>query len=476
MSLHNPAGLYNGSAPLNPLPYVNIAIQAKVRKQAREDAINKHFQDLPNTINDKNVRDQEIEGLNTMKNDIYSFGQKNKAALANPKLDNGAAQFTLQKKFRDANTYAQESKNRTATALKLSQLRGNPKYDYIFRDPKTIEKIAAHEAPVGTEGSEAINFDQLTLPPPPFDVIKHMNGVKVKPNPTEPTYQDIPGDKFNRLEVTGKKFSPEDLNSLHIYSQAQLENNPSFEEQIKNHVQNDPEIAAKISDVFQKNYGHPVQSEGDLAAGYTLSLMDLTPTQKTVANKQAISDDKEAKWMKHNALTFKQSMAKIAANKQSGLVPEDTGYLSDNVADEVGENIPTYKGGQRIDKKVIYVDKVDPERLAIITGFDKTKKKPGVQPIEIKQADGSIKMGYYQDPGTGDWEGKDGQIISRERVKDDYIKSVSPTKFKAQSNTKASENTVGKVHTGYTKADLKGAGWTDDQINKAVKAGKIKLN
>lgn len=478
MALINQSGMYNGSAPLNPLPYVNIAIQARQRKQAREDAIDKHFHDLPNTINDKGVRDQEIEGLNTMKNDIYSFGQKNKEALRNPKLDNGAAQFTLQKKFRDASTYAQESKNRTATALKLAQLRGNPKYDYIFRDPKTIDKIAAHEAPVGLQGSQAINFDQLTFPPPPFDPVKHISGLKVKPNPIAPTYQDIPGDKFNRLEITGKQFSPEDLNSIHVYAQTQLENNPSFEKHIKDNIETNPKIAAQMADLFQKNYGHPIESEADVAAAYDLSLRDLTPTQKVVANRQAISDDKEDKWKKHNALTFAQSLAKIKANKQAGLPPENVGYVSDEVADEVGVPQKVRLDGKESDRNVIYVDQVDPERLDIITGRDLSKKKIGVKPVPIKQADGSIKFGYYQDPGTGDWEGDGGQKISREAVKDRYIQSKAGTKFKAETGTKGSENTKQqtKVHTGYSRADLKGAGWSDKQIDEAVKAGKIKID
>jgi len=62
-------------------------------------------------------------------------------------------------------------------------------------------------------------------------------------------------------------------------------------------------------------------------------------------------------------------------------------------------------------------------------------------------------MGYYVDQNTGDWEGADGQKISREAVKDRYIQSKAGTKFKAQSGTKASENTVPKVK-GTTKSGL----------------------
>lgn len=157
-----------------------------------------------------------------------------------------------------------------------------------------------------------------------------------------------------------------------------------------------------------------------------------------------------ADWLKKNKITFGQSMAKIRANKQAGQPQEDVGYVSDEVVSEYG--IPLQSGRTFVD-----ITNVDPERLDIITNRDLQKKKPGVKPVEInmKQPDGSLKRikGYYVDPSTGDWEGAGGQKISREAAKDRYIQSKAGTKFKAQSGTKASENTMPKVKTT-TKSGL----------------------
>lgn len=479
MALHNPSGLYQGQAPLNPLPYVNIALQARARKQAREEAIDKYYQNLPNTINDKGVRDQEIEGLNTMKNDIYSFAQQNKEALRNPKKDNGAAQFTLQKKFRDASAYAQESKNRTATAVKLSQLRGNPKYDYIFRDPKIIDKIAAHEAPIGTEGAEGINFDQLTLPPPPFDANKYLTGIKIKPNPTEPEYKDIPGDKLNRLEITGKKFSPEDLNSLHIQAQTELENNPSFEKQIKENVEANPKIAAQMADIFQKHYGHPVETEGDLAAAYTLSMLDLTPTQKTVPNTTAIKDRalRDAKIMEDyrqgNRLQLlgKREEAKAAGEKANDLWID--AYLDKIKGEAQTGKEWTYKftDGKQVDGYTVPLDPV----LSKAIGFD--DKNKGV--LMLTKDGKYIPVFYKTDENYNPIQGKDGKyavdntrtnILSQDAIKLALGGKAGVKQLNKEMTPK------GTVHSGYSRADLKGAGWSDKQIEAAVKAGKLKLN
>lgn len=163
-------------------------------------------------------------------------------------------------------------------------------------------------------------------------------------------------------------------------------------------------------------------------------------------------------WDRRRPLRFADSMALMLANKAAGQPPTDTGYISDEVAEEVGVNEIVELDGKTRDVKIIYTDKTDPQRLKIITS------NGAVKPIPIKQKDGSIKMGYYQDRRTGDWEGlgKDGKpaVISREAAKDRYVKEVSPTKFKTQVGTKASENTKGdKKTTTKPKSDPLGLGF-----------------
>lgn len=185
---------------------------------------------------------------------------------------------------------------------------------------------------------------------------------------------------------------------------------------------------------------------------------------RMVADKIDTEGRANKEWDRRNALTYQQSLAKIRLNNQNrkeGLPTEDTGYLSDEVAAQYGKPEKVMLGGKERDVNVIYVDDVDPARLDIITGKDLSKKKIGVKPIPIRQSDGKIKFGYYQDAGTGDWEGDNGQKISRERVKDDYIKTVSPTKFKVQVGTKGSENTKQptKKTTVKPKSDPLGLGF-----------------
>jgi len=238
----------------------------------------------------------------------------------------------------------------------------------------------------------------------------------------------------------------------------------SLSDEEKEKVKNDY-FAITSSPEFKRIYGdvQPFPESagktrlGEAIALTTMGMVNKLPLKEldieSKPNTGAVIDKRagmaNAEWDRSNEITYQQSLNKIAANKAAGQVPEDLGYLSDNVSDEVGRDVNITFEGKTVPKRVVYVDEVDPERLDIITGRDLSKKKFGVKPIAFKGG----KMGYYVDQNTGDWEGADGQKISREAVKDRYIQSKAGTKFKAQSGTKASENTLPKVK-GTTKSGL----------------------
>ena len=94
---------------------------------------------------------------------------------------------------------------------------------------------------------------------------------------------------------------------------------------------------------------------------------------------------------------------------------------------------------------------------------------------------------FYVVDETGSFIGNDKQVITPVSATDNFVKTYGNTKFKLEGRKKfLEENKDKKVESKkdtqppqsntYNKADLKANGWTDEQINKAVKAGKIKVN
>ncbi len=309
MALVNPPQLFTEGKVNLTNPYFNTILQHQAKKQARGEAIDKYYQNLPNTINDKGVRDQEIEGLNSRRNQIFEFGQKNKEALQNPKLDNGAARFNLDKMFREAQGYAMESKNRSATAMNLAKLRGNPKYDYIFRDPKLIEQIDAHEKPVDDPNSKAINFDQLTLPQAPFDPQKYLKGFGDIKYDYKTSTAPNPQDKYTLIETKTPQLGQDAKEAIYHRATEALIDNPSFEDHIKKALDQDPSLIGKIQDTFKENYGrdiNPATADHDIAAAFTiLGLSHAGSRGRTIPNTEARTEDRmklqdHAAWLRYH--------------------------------------------------------------------------------------------------------------------------------------------------------------------------------
>jgi len=503
MGLINQAGMYNGVPTLNPLPYVNIAIQARNRKQAREDALDKYYMNLPNTINDKNIRDQEIPIINEGKNKIMEFGVKNREALRNPKIDNGAAKLTLDKMMREVAGVARMSQNAAQIDLTAGKSLMNKDNQFILNSDDYIRAHEAHNLPVTDPNHKTLDLTQFAANRP-FNEAAFVKDIKGKIPYSEKIVREVdPADPNYEIVTTLPVLDAKAKEKMAEDAADRFHNDPIFRKKIEKDLAGTGQIP-NLLQIAQEQFGvtDPEDMTDELlAAAYTYSKLPIGKTKEKVqanyTNREAGKmDDWRTKfnaankeWDRRRPLKFADSLALIQAHKKANEMPPDTGYISDEVSDQFGEDLPVKDGetGATITKRFVDIKNVDPERLDIIVGKDLSKKKVGVKPVElnVRNADGTVtkKLGYYVDSNTGDWEGAGKQKASREAAKDRYVNKESSSKFKAQSNTKGSENTKTEQPAkpkaeavGYSRADLKANGWTDEQINKAVKAGKIKVN
>ena len=454
MPLNNPAALYTGGkAALNPMPYVNIALQARAKKQAREDALNQYYEKLPDTINDKGVRDQEIPVINQMRDDLYKYGVENRKALINPRLDNGAARYNLEKMMRNINGVVQESKNAAQDDLQLGKLWFDKNNQWALNNEDFIANHAAHNLPVNDPNYKRMNLAQV-MSQRPFDEATFVKGLKGR-FPYQEKVNRTP-DKENPgfdIVTTTPVLNDESKQNIYNYAVDNLHNDPSFRRKIQKDLAGTGQLE-ELNKISIATFGHPINSDEDIAAAYTVSKLSPPATkEKSSANWDYRFGARNKEWDRRNRISFGQSMQKIAANKQAG-IDDSLGYISDEVASEVAENWQLDRNVAKMigadpneNYRVVYSDKVDPKRLNIIIGAN-DKGIGGVKPIDIPQTDGSVRKGYLINQGTGDWVGAGGQEISRERAKDDYIRLAAPNKFRAKLGTKASENTFKDKKSG----------------------------
>lgn len=446
MPLNYPSQLYTGGkAVLNPNPYTQIALQAQAKKQAKQEALNQYYEKLPSTINDKGVRDQEIPVINKMRDELYKYGVDNRKALINPKLDNGAARYNLDKRIREVGNLIRESQNAAKTDLELGKLYFNKENQWALSNDDFINQHSAHSLPVNDPNYKRLDlasvmsqrpFDENTFAKNIKGRVKYGEKVDRIPDPNNPGYEIV---------RTTPVLSDDDKQGLYNYAVDMLHNDPSFARKIKKDLAGTGQLQ-ELNKISQKTFGHEINSDEDIAAAYTMSKLFVPDAkEKSQPDWGYRFGQRNKEWDRRNKITYRQSMNKIAANKQGGL-NDNMGYLSDEIDNEVGENIqlnPVVAKTIGVDPnqnyRVVYADKVDPVRLGIVIGSK--NGIGGVKAIEVPQPNGTTRKAYLVNQGTGDWVGKDGQEISRERVRDDYIKSVAPSKFKAQMSTKGSENT-----------------------------------
>ena len=82
MALINPSNLYSGEAErFNSQPSVTLAANLMAKRQAREDALDKYYSGLPNTINDKGVRDIDIPVIHQKVGEMQQYYMQNKAQI-----------------------------------------------------------------------------------------------------------------------------------------------------------------------------------------------------------------------------------------------------------------------------------------------------------------------------------------------------------------------------------------------------------
>ncbi len=159
-----------GAVSFNTQPEVNMYAQLMARKRAKEDAIDEYYRRLPSTINEAGMRDTERPIIHDMLNNAKLYFLKNKEAIRNPSIDNGEAQYTIEKMYRDAGEVTDRSKQAGKIDLEIGEARFQGKYPWIFKDRGFMDAQKRHSLPVNDEKFQMMDLGRMVLPPKPFGV------------------------------------------------------------------------------------------------------------------------------------------------------------------------------------------------------------------------------------------------------------------------------------------------------------------
>ena len=438
MALIYPQGMYSeGQVQFDAMPYVK-AIEAK--KKAKDEAFTKYYDNLKTQINTAGVRNQDIvdpvtgKGINEDIQNWTRYGIENRKEIAK----GGLAKLKFEEGQRKLLNQIQRSKNALNLDTKLGELKFTGKYDPDPDDLKKQESLARsiydpqHLKEDGTEwglGDFSPSVEPLSISE------KNALNQYITKGVTPVIDVSIKPIKIGNQNKFVTKYSPETIKNSADKLMSQFPEKAINQDQKRliktfSPLLENEDFMVKASPVFESIYGREIETPGDAAAA------------------QLIIDMKGYTKEKYQNIPRPRAAKGGSGGGGDEKIDESLYYISDEIATNQGKltEIIDEKGKNIGKKYVIPVRDIDPERLNTILGTDINKGIAPVPPIKFKwtNPDGTKETidVYYADPKTMDWMGANQQKISREGAKDRYIKVAAPTKQRAKTGTKGSENTL----------------------------------
>jgi len=479
-----------GAVVFDNRPYMAFFERQMTRQQAKTDALDNYFRDLNKNVTPTGMRSQDIDGLLQKNKEWQQFYSQNKAAILNPKLDNGRAYNQYMSGYQDQLGLVSQSKEALKTMDEVGKLRLNPQTAYIGDDPALIDEIKSHELPIGHPDRRGINMATLTLPPKPIETKdwdaynKYLVGGvphdKILGDP-----EDIGGFKTKTPVYT--QYSPENQKVIGQHAMNAYDTDKRWRlaaQKYFNDVTNDPTLYDQLNKVYKPLYGNDIDSPKEAWAAKGI----LDNNLKATEYKEGRDDLGRDLFMQK----IKQANAKELIRYKKSIDPSDADvnnvwyqtYL-DNVMNDAkagGELRHMYTSDG---KSLGYFNMVNPDPF-LMKAFARRNTEPDKLGVT---RDGKIIPIFYKYTKEGVVKDAKGNPVidqddSRPLTYDQALvnlgyrgatkKQLGKDMTQAQSAPKSINRKYSYDGRQLTHKELNDAGYTDSEIEDYIKKGIIK--
>lgn len=490
MALQNQNLYTGGNAQFNPAPHVQLYISLKQREQAKNEAFDEYLRNLNKNINPAGLRNQERAVFEDKLAKWQQYGMQNREALRNPRKDQGGASLNFQSQYQDLLNTVAESKQEEEKKKPVIEVMADPDKRKRLRDA-VIQDIASHDEPIWVKDANgewqrnqnrrSFDISHLQYKPKPFEQDSYFKSFDdVKRSDLAPDIVKNPKDMTQTVTTTSV-FDQGAKDLVATRAVGKYMNDDGFKEMIDSL---DPK---QYNDFYKKNFGHDIQTPADLAAAYTLGGLQQKTVKSELKNDTYERQAALAK-LNHNyrlgEKSFEHDLAKADKTTQDlwlqGLLDSETknartdqfgnkkpmAFYETGAGSTAGNEIPVTKFLADSFTK----DGKSPDKL-IVTFDDQ------FVPIYFKRDD---KGNLLNDAGKVVKDPKEAGIIntysvpqSRQLTIVDMGGKIGVKKKNEEAAAVVNKPAAAKSPTSATRAEWKASGWTDAQINKAVKEGKI---
>ncbi len=278
----------SGAVIFDSEPYVDFAIRERQKEQAKDEALDKYFADWDKSINPAGMRNVDTQDFLNLINENKGFYFKNKAAIKNPALDNGAAYNEWFARNKGAMGLVSQSKEIASKEEQINKAILQAKQKGLPITDRVINDLEFFRQPIRSSSWRDFNPDNLDFQPKPFDPIRFTKDIfgDIKFDERLQSETKVPETKTIR-RVYETAMPEQALSSVYSRAASSYKTSPSVKEFVDMTVQNPTEYK-RLNDLFTSKYKRPIQNSEDAAVAVALSF---SPAGK---QREQVVDDKAA--------------------------------------------------------------------------------------------------------------------------------------------------------------------------------------
>lgn len=418
--LINPSTLYSGgNVRLDSTPYLRMAMQQRLRKQALEEASTQYFTKLPEKLNTAGVRSVDMEdpnGNGGIQRDIENWQSQwatNKDAIKK----GGMAQQQFMGGFERIRQKIQESKDRGKTELLIGKEALKPNgWKPRSHDHPVIESIGKSIYDPSSKKEDGVSeygLNDLSLAAAPYTPQYELKHDKVITSNVQP--DKLPNDN-GVFDPIAKKvtytygYTPEKVHQIVQTGLSTLQSDRTMYNAMEDAlaVPEQVEIASKA---LQEDYDRThadgmkvvVDTPEEMYAGLQMNKYSNAKIPKTFTDKASIDEYNAKEWDRRNAITNEQRIkaAALSSHRKDARLKAMLNYQIDDPYEKAQLNPKTIPYPDGTTKDLYDISDLTPTEKEDLLGKGTGGQKYQNYPIEL---DGKE---YLQ-------KGKDGELLNDE--------------------------------------------------------------
>lgn len=332
----------SGAVVFDSTPYVEYYIREQQKEQAKDEALDKYYQEEMSKISPAGMRADDLPIFNQKFNELKKVWIENKDAIKNPtKYGFEKAQQFNQLKA-DLMSIPVESKQEKEVEAAVLKVLADPTKRKLVDIPKLSEQMRMQKMPIRTEGRKSVdlaNLPFLVEEYTPQERLTYFKNLLSTSGKKGEYGTPIKTGRFTQITPYTEEYSTETLKKIGDAARADALRDGKLEATAKSDFEKSPpEIKLQLDELHRKYYNRPIQGAEDLlaAAAIQFGLLSKEQSQKKETNEEAKFDAAEAGRNMRNL--------RSAAASQGGTNVVTSG----NIIDEIDAGETTLGSGKKV--------------------------------------------------------------------------------------------------------------------------------